>query len=275
MTHQPLIASYARDFDWLFHFLTSFRIHATGFLPPVIVVPGADVPRARRIVSQSLPEAEVRATDVPESHRNTVWAPFMRAQLAMLSGDLHCPKADYVWLWGSDCFIVGPLSPESQFEGGKPVMGYSSYAHLAIGHPSCLVWRAGTTKALGFEPENEFMRRLPLIYPRDLYPEVRAHVAKSPRLDLFEDYVYRAGPEKNFSESNVLGAYAWARRPGDYHWFLVDGFEYGKFSTRYPTQTVQFWSHGGLDRPCARDHQFAGRSARSVMDEYYAAWRKS
>lgn len=274
MQHQPLIASYAKDFAWLFHFLTSFRIHATGFLPPVIVVPGPDVLHARKIVSQSLPAAVVRAYDVPKQYQGLVWAPFMRAQLAMLSGDVHCPDADVVWLWGSDCFIIGPLRPEDQMEGGKPVMSYSTYENLGQTHPACLVWRAGTTKALGWGPESEFMRRLPLLYPRDLYPAVRNHVAKSPEYAAFEEYVYGAGQSKNFSESNVLGAYAWRYFHDRYEWFQVDGLEYSRFATRFPTKTVQFWSHGGLDRPNASDHVFKGRSARAVMDEYYAQWRR-
>lgn len=275
VVHQPLIASYKRDFEWLFHFLRSFSLKANGFAPPVVVVPSSDVAEATKMTAEACPGTIVRPYDVPERHRRRVWAPFMRAQVAMMSGDVHCPGADFVWLWGSDCFVSGDLNPADQFVGDKPVMPYSTYAHLAEGHPACLCWRAGTASALGWVPDNEFMRRLPLIYPAPLYPEVRRHLAGgSDDFGAFEDRVFAAGERKDFSESNVLGAYAWQYMHDAYHWFLVDGFEYGKLAVKHPTRTIQFWSHGGMDKPCDQHHRFHGRTPRDVMESYYRSWRQ-
>ena len=269
MRHQPLVASYAPDFPWLFHFLTSFRLHATGFLPPVIVVPGADVPVALETVRKAGSDARVTAYDVPARLKNYWWASFMRAQTAMMSGDIHCPDADVVWLWGSDCFITGPLRPEMHIKGGRPVMGYSTYDHiLATGGKA--PWRGSTKEALGWLPEHEFMRRLPLLYPTSLFARVRSHVGRSPKYEAFEDRVYGiAATRIGFSESNVLGAFAWRVMPDIYEWACVDGDGYPPFAAAHPSHTVQFWSRGGLDLPCDRHHTYHGRTPRQVMESFY------
>lgn len=274
MVHQPLIASYKRDFEWLFHFLTSFRLKAKGFAPPVVVVPSSDAAEATKLTAEACPGTIVRSHDVPERHKALKTAPFMRAQVAMMAGDVHCPDADYVWLWGSDCFVTGPLVPGQLFEGGLPVMFHSTYRHLKNGYQGSFCWLRKTTEALGWLPESEYMRRLPLIYPRQLYAPVRHHVARSDRFEAFEDYVYAAGEGGGFSESNVLGAYAARRMPGLYHWVCVDGFAYGDNAVRYPSNTVQFWSHGGIRHPCDEHHRFSGRTPLEVMESYYASWRE-
>lgn len=272
MTHQPLIASYGKDFPWLFHFLTSFRIHATGFLPPVIVVPGSDVPEAEKTVSEARSDAEVVVYDTPDRLKTYWWADFMRAQVAMMSGDVHCPEADVVWLWGSDCFITGPLNPGMHVVDGRPVMPYSTFECIfRTGGKAC--WRQSTRVALGWEPDHEFMRRLPLLYPRAVFPGTRACVARSPHYRDFEDRAYGVAATRiGFSESNVMGAYAWRHLHDDYRWVCVDGDAYPPFAERHPSQTIQFWSRGGLDLPCDRHHAYHGRTPRQVMQSFYDQW---
>ena len=273
MTHQPLVASYRKDLDWCFHLVTSLRLFSEGFLPPVVVVPSADERVFRQVLVTADPKVIIRTSDVPRQYQNYAWAPFMRAQIAMMSGDLHC-TGDVVWLFGSDCFVTGALRPSDLMVSGRPVMPFSSYAELSTGHPACLVWRKGSTDALGWTPEHEFMRRLPLLYPRSLYPAVRRHVASgSDRLEDFEARVYQLGTHKNFSESNVMGAFAWKEMPDLYEWFLLDGSGYPIFQKMFPVNMIQFWSHGGLDRPCDQYHECHGKTPRSVMNEVYARWR--
>lgn len=274
LKHQPLVASYRKDYEWCHHLFASLHLNASGFLPPVVVVPSSDAEFFRKHVLPAYPGSSVKTSDVPPQYRKWVWADFMRAQAVMMRGDHYCPEADIVWLFGSDCFVNERLVPEQLMYGGLPVMPYSTYGELLRGHPACLCWRQGTTRALGFEPENEFMRRLPLLYPKKLYPQVRRKVAQVFGSSLDEDgfdlAIYTQGTQRNFSESNVLGAYAWQYRKDFYAWFLVDGFEYAKVAKDFPTSTVQFWSHGGLDKPCDIHHQFSGRTPRAVMDEFYA-----
>lgn len=268
MQHQPLVASYRRDLDWCYHLLTSLKLNATGFLPPVVVVPSDDREIFEQRVLKDLPNTILRTSDVPRSCESFTWCRMMRAQVVMMSGDIHCPDADVVWLFGSDCFVHDRLSPEDGIVNGKPIMPFSTYAEIGRHHAAALCWQQGTATALGFTPANEFMRRLPLLYPRELYPAVRAYISNR-HGGPFEETVYRLGSQKNFSESNVLGAYAWEYMHDLYEWFLVDGWEYGKFATRFPSKTIQFWSHGGMDLACDQHHQFHGQTPRQVMDRYY------
>lgn len=259
-THQPFIASYPRDFEWLNYLLRSLRRFATGFLPPVVAVP----PEFVRAARETFPDVTVVAQDAAPA-KASKWRHFLCAQVAMLECDKHCPEADFVWLFGSDCFVYSPLTPDMGFSDGRPVMPSNSYAFLrSTGYTAPEHWRPGTKSALRFPlVTREYMRRLPLVYPRELYPAVRRHVEFAHRTP-FREYVYSTTASRNFSESNVLGAYAAEYMQGAFHWLDLDGPGYDS-DVKLPA--IQFWSHGGLDMPCDKHHKYAGRTPRSVMDE--------
>lgn len=109
-----------------------------------------------------------------------------------------------------------------------------------------MFWRAGTEEALGWVSVGEFMRRLPIVYPRGLYSQVRDFIAGRHRD--FESYVIdRVNRVKNFSESDVLGEYAWNYMHTAYHWHCLDEVPYEGASA-----ITQFWSRGGLEKPSDR-----------------------
>ena len=279
-TQQVFIASYAKDFPWLLHCLSSLKLFAHGFLPPVVAVPERDIEFAKRIALQSYPETSITTQKGPDGPG---WAGFLKAQIAMMTADLHCPEADFIHLFGSDCFVKDTCHPGEVFEGAKPVMLYNSYAHLAVHHPQTLGWRAGTEHALGHPVEYEFMRRIPIVYPRGLYPEVRKYVANKHGKP-FEHYIFDRVSHRNCSESNILGAFAWYHARDLYHWVNLDEDNaYAESALRWPSNVIQFWSHGGMDRAadCGHDYySIEGRqntlhqTPRKVMDEIYA-WAKS
>jgi len=248
MTHQVLIASYKKDFEWLAPNLTTLRRFSKGFLPPVISVSSEDAAEARALVKNVYPEAEVWVKDGRPGLGN------LRAQVSMMLGDMLCAKADYIWLVGSDCVVSSEFTPEPFFRNGKPVMLINSYEELLTYAPGIEPWRVGTTNALGFEPQYEYMRRLPLIYPRELFALVRRHI-ESVHGKTFEDYVYDVGAyaqksnrsdAANFSESNVMGAFAHRFMEGSYEWVNLDS-DYAGEMAKLPSPMIQFWSHGGLD----------------------------
>ena len=96
-THQILIASYTKDFQWLGPHLRSLRTTCIGFLPPTISVENGDYHEARRLADKTFPEARVVVKDGRRGQG------FMRAQISMMQCDLLCPDADFVYLVGSDC----------------------------------------------------------------------------------------------------------------------------------------------------------------------------
>lgn len=269
MKSQVLIASYAKDFQWLIHCLGSLKRFQSGFLHPVVCVDEADVVGVQHIIDRAYQEVTIAVKNGRPGQG------FMRAQCAMMSADILCPDADFIFLLGSDTIAAGPFTPEPYFApDGKPAMLYTTYDDLNVpGHSNAMPWRKGVHRILGWEPHAEFMRRLPLVYPRELFAPFRGFV-ESVHRRAFEDYIYEADRQHGHtSESNCLGAYAWKVMPEIFHWVntaeagLVGGDVNG-----WPSPVRQFWGHGGLDRPMEASFVFngkqsVGRMPREVIDE--------
>jgi hypothetical protein len=199
----------------------------------------------------------------------------MRAQIAMMRADELCPLADAIFLLGSDTIAAGPFTPEPFFSAdGKPLMLYTTYEDLNCpGHSNAMPWRGGVQRVLGFKPHAEFMRRLPLVYPRGLFGAMRGFIANRHRME-FDDYIYTADAKYGHtSESNCLGAYAWEHHREMFHWVNTTeaGVEDGNVKG-CPSPIRQFWSHGGLDRVTEANFRFNGKSSvgrtpRQIIDE--------
>lgn len=249
--HQFLIASYAKDFPWLRQCLRSLSKFSDGIRCPVVAVTEEDAALLRPLRREWDVDAEIKVWEGPG---------FGRAQEAMMNGDVLCPGADYVWLLGSDCLATEPFNPSAFCDAdGKPFMLYNTWKHLKKHAPETLFWRAGVEKAFGWESKGEFMRRLPLAYPTSMLAPMREFIARRHGVP-FNDYVYHnVNVLKNFSESNVMGEWAWRHAQDRYNWVLRD-------DNRAPwpaNPIVQHWSHGSFDRPRDSD----GRTPREVIVE--------
>lgn len=241
MNHQFLVASYRKDFSWLVYLIRSLNKFAQGFLAPVVVVPGEDYKEARQVLAGT--ECVISVKNGPG---------FARAQIAMMSGDIFCPEADFVYLTGSDCLAIRPFDHMEYWKRDaatgtdKPIMLWNTWNHLATFNAPCMFWRAGTERALGVVSYGEFMRRLPIVYPRDLYARVRGHISNMH--GDFETYViHNVNTVKNFSESDVMGEFAYRYMQQYYTWHCLDTEPYEGASAM-----IQFWSHKGLQHPSDR-----------------------
>jgi hypothetical protein len=255
---QVLIASYEKDFQWLIHCLGSLKRFSKGFLPPKVCVEAKDELGCREIIRRAFPEAECVVKDGRPSQG------FMRAQCSMLSADILCPESDVVFLLGSDSFAAGEFRPEPYFADGRPLMLYTSYKHLNVPrHDNALPWRQGVQRILGWEPEAEYMRRLPLLYPRSIFAPFRAFVADRHHAD-FEDIIYRMDRDGvKVSESNMLGAWAWKYSRDSFYWVDTETCRSsGGELVEWPSKIFQFWSHGGLDRITEAHFWFDGKCSK-------------
>jgi len=253
--HVPFMASWHGDFNWLPCALRSHKRYGIDWEPPLICTDAADAAGAEKICEREFPEARVVVLDTPPGGTG-----YLRAQCAMLSPDTMS-DADYFWLFGSDTVLTGPLSPYDLWshDYALPVMLYTPHASLGRITER---WKIGTEAALGWPVEHEFMRRLPLPYPRTLHPGVRARLAEVHRMP-WDQYVHstavhgaRPGYGSSFSESNVMGAYAWQRMHGIYAWVNTDT------AGHIPIPVHQFWSHGGMESPDARTGKRQGDMLR-------------
>lgn len=276
MKHQILIASYRRDFIWLRYCLQSLAMYSTGFEKPVVALTSDDVDFFTKRVDPTGHLADVRIFEGPG---------FGRAQAAMMSGDILCPEADYVWLLGSDCLATRAFSPADYCDDlGRPIMLWNSWAHMEKHGRETLFWRDGVRAYTGLEPTGEFMRRLPLAYPRELFPAARYQVAFTADHSLagvnahedfnpvFNEVCFdRVNRRRNFSESNILGEIGYRFMPDKWNWVNIDkgcppdpeGLPAGVRAWPTAMPIVQHWSHGGIDRPRDQD----GRTPRSVIAE--------
>lgn len=265
MTYRPFIASYQKDFPWLRACLASLRLHAKGFLPPAVCTDIKDAPGARQVCAQVCPEAIVVIKDGPHGKGMS------RAMISMMSCDLLC-KADNYLLIGSDCLILREMAPEIYCHAGKPLMLWNTYAEL--GFPGTNLWQKGTETALGMKVENEYMRRLPLFYPRELFEPFRRHIEAVQKRP-FEQYIYTS---RNISESNLMGAFAHRFMPELYTWMhaVSEDPDYAEYSKKDSEMLCQMWSHGGMDRPTDAINKLNGvsvhgRTPRSLIREILGA----
>lgn len=261
MIHQPFICSYPKDYPWLEHLLWSLGKFGRQLAPPAVCVAGTDVDGARGVIRAAGSNAVIVAYDAP-----LPCSGMMRAMIAMmladsLTVDLRCPE--FIWLFGSDCLVTEEINPRDFFDGDRPVMCYTPYAKFTGLYPDGLKWQAGVERILGLRPEHEFMRRLPGVYPQSIFRPVRAAIAdqqfndQAPirhmpdrKLELFLRFCCERGGD-DFSEANLIGAWAWRNAHDAFAWQQTEF-----------NPVLQFWSHGGMDRPCDGDVMYRGGNAR-------------
>lgn len=192
MKNEILIRTYAGDAEWLSWCLRSCQ-KFNPELPVKLVCPEQDRDTIRRVADP----LGFYVSGVEPHHKDG----YMDQQWTKLHADIFCPEADFVIHMDSDCIWTG--SWEELFdERETPILLYTSYDRF-VGEPA-YVWKRLTEKALGFEVENEYMRRQPLVYPRFVYAAVRKHLNEV-HGNLWS--WFKGIGNREFSEFNVIGAW--------------------------------------------------------------------
>jgi len=241
-----LVKGCARDARWLPWLFRSIARFATGFREVVVLFPRAE--RAA-IDGMGLTRERVIFTD---DHGDG----YLYQQVCKLQADRYT-DADFVCHVDSDCIFQGPASPETYFTEGRPQLLHVSYA--ALGGEGAACWRAGTERALGRPVELEFMRRMPLVYPRAAYAGFRGFLERTHGTPL-EPFLMGSPPDARPSEFNWLGAWCWFHMHDGFHW--VDTLS----EPLPPNPLRQYWSHSFLDdREMARlDELLAGEGGAGL-----------
>jgi hypothetical protein len=225
-----LVRSHARDFPWLELSLRSIRRFCAGFRSVVLVVPRSSEPWLRRF---DLAADEVDLCD-------DVADDYLGQQVTKLYADEHS-DAEIVVHLDSDCIVDRRLTPDALLDGERPVIPITPYATLGRSVP----WRPVTERALGFPVAHDYMRTMPLAYPRWLYAALRSHVASVHGTEI-RDYVL-AQPPRGFSEFYALGAFAHRLHSEAFVWQVVDCPE------QTPRHCRWYWSWNGLDAATRRE----------------------
>lgn len=243
-----MIVTHLNDKPWLEWCLKSIRKFVTGYNEVVVLVPSAEAKQFQNVPAQL---KSFNQAPPPKGH--------IHHCIQKCRADCWC-KADAILFLDADCIFREPVSVSSDyFVGGKPVLLMESYESMKKNGCPALCWRAGTEDVMGFRPVFEFMRRHPAVHWRDLFQPFRDYITGIHHQD-FETYALsrQHGNPVGFNDFNNLGAYA-ARFMADRYHFI----DLTNWPERRPRDhIIQYWSHGGLNRP--QDRWLDGKLERVI-----------
>lgn len=242
MTTSIFIKSYRGDREWLGYCLRSLKKFATGFHETVICLPVGDEPHFDLFDFHG---ARVKWVQEPPNESG-----YVVQQEIKLMADQYC-SGGLICFIDSDCFITAPLSPGMFCNDlGKPIQLLRHWD--SVGDAKC--WLPITAAALGETPIFEHMACQGLVYDRRTFSMLRTHLEATHKMTLRE-YVSKV-KGREFSEFNLLGAFALRYLPHIYDWRIADPSTDG-----YPRHIRQQWSYqpGGVERHIAEYNEILAR----------------
>jgi hypothetical protein len=217
MTTDIFIRSYSPDFKWLEYCLFSCDKFAKGFSSIHIVVPEQDKQILNHLTLESVHGVTPACQDG-----------YLDQQVSKLYADEFC-QSDYILHLDSDCVWYKETTPQDFFQNGKPI--------ILVEDGVVSPWPKITEKTLCWYDSKEYMRRLPIIYPRWVYPEFRKWIKNKHGMSL-RNWI-SLQPYREFSEFNTLGQWLFRFHPEKFAWL-------------HPSETQvfakQFWSWGGVEK---------------------------
>lgn len=213
------IRSYAGDFQWLNYALRSLYKRTEGFGQTHIVVPTGHAEQLKHLTEEKVYECPVYADD------------YIGQQITKLMADTYS-DADYIMHVDSDLIFLQDVTPDMFIVDGKPIIYHEPYSVVGM-EP----WYPIVSEVLGWNPEHEFMRRFPFVYPRWLYGDLRKYL-ETRFSNTLENYV-SSRPYRSFTEFNIIGEFAWKMHHDKFTW---------RNPHEDPTYVKQFRSWDGIDR---------------------------
>lgn len=206
MKCEIFIVTFPRDYTYLHYCLKSIQKFATGFSGVTILVPKYGghmlLSATKEFTVGSIP---IRCREGDE------WADrgFLWHMAQVMRSDEWCPDADYIAHIDPDCVFTGPVTPETFFRDGKPILRYEHFDTLSARHPGNLVWKTACERALPFGVDREFMRGHPEVYARENYAIARELIELKTGIPV-DDYIKSCRNEfpQSFAEFPTLGAVA-------------------------------------------------------------------
>lgn len=223
-SHTIFIRTYAKDADWLRYCLFSCQNKAPN-TPIIVICPHG----SHDVIHPLTVEFGCGYDTLAPAHEDG----YLDQQFTKLHAD-QWVHTEYVIHLDSDCVLLRSVA-DLFADDGRPLLLKTPW-HL-LESKGEFVWKQATTNILGLQPQFEFMRRQPLVYPRSVYAGLRNFLeARHGRLlDWFSKF-----PTRDFSEFNLLGAWCHEYAHDRFHW--VNTAE----EPLPPLVARQGWSWGGL-----------------------------
>ena len=239
LVYDIFIRTYPGDYEWLYWCIRSIDKFVTGFRRIWIVSPKDKpewmTPRMHKELHSGTPIEWKVMNDETEDG-------YLAQQITKLYADVITDyQADYILHVDSDIVFTRPATPGDFFtlplgsldlREQKMIWYYTP--HDQIQTP----WQPIMEKFMGFHQPYEFMRRLPMMVPRWLYPKLREFCHMRHGM-VISDYI-RMQPQRAFSEFNALGAYAYFNHPDSFAWINTTTAPMPGPAAR------QFFSWGGI-----------------------------
>lgn len=223
ITYDIFIRTYPGDYQWLAYCLQGIKKYVTGFRKIWIVSPGENP------FSAFLEPNFVEWKKINEECEDG----YLSQQITKLYADVLTDyQADYILHVDSDILFTRPTAPGDFFKDGKLIWYYTPYDQIET------PWKPIIEKFMDIEVPFEFMRRLPMMVPRWLYPKLREFCHKR-HGQIISGYV-RNQPLRAFSEFNALGAFAFEYHHSQFKWIPTIGASMPEPVAR------QFHSWGGI-----------------------------
>lgn len=163
----------------------------------------------------------------------------------IIHADNWC-DGDFICHVDSDCFFYEPVTPDTYFQDGKPILMYSSFDYVCERDNTQAYrnWKTAVERAIGGVCNWECMRRHPAVHYRKTYEQTRSDIAaytgKRAEQHISEQ---RSTFPQTFAEFPTLGEVAWRHFRKDYHWINQET------DPHPPDPLAQCWSHGPMDKP--------------------------
>lgn len=231
MTVGIFIVTYHGDAQWLRYCLRSIQAFATGFHKVVVACPYRDL----AVIYPIVEENGAKITGFEERGGKG----FLHHMAIKMMAEKYI-DSDFILHTDSDCIFIEPVRPEDYFAGAKPILLMEEYERFKSWHSGVYGWKQATESALKLPAMYETMRRHPAVHCREIYPEVRERISRVHEKP-FLDWAL-AGNDRDWSEFNIIGAYAWHNYRERYHWI-----DTGK-EPRPQDKIIQFWSRGTIDQ---------------------------
>lgn len=222
MTTSIFIRTYDKDAAWLRYSLKSIQKFCSGFLETVVTAPPAS---AHTIVDACA------GYNVKFKPCDSLPDDYLGQQLTKLNADKYC-AGEFITHVDSDCVFTTPTRPEDLFDGNKPIFYFTPYSLIET------PWQPITSKALKTTVSYEYMRRMPLTFPRASYQRFREYMRALHNKEIAHYIIEQ--PNKEFSEFNAIGAYCHQAETGSFTFVNTHENEIP------PARLNQFWSWGGV-----------------------------
>ena len=199
--------TYDKELEFLKYNLKSIKKYCSGYKENVIVLDDHenDCTETKKYLD-SIGQKYYINTQAKNINKG-----YIRQQYIKLYSDLYV-DADYICHVDTDSIFTDYNTPDMYFKDGIPVLNIQQWSKA----PNTF-FKRWTYRTVGFVSDYNFMRMMPLIYPRELFYKLRAHI-QSKKGSIID----HLNSLKTFSEYNALGAYAYKFNREMFHWIDID-----------------------------------------------------